>query len=128
MIFTFVCAFDMESDVAYLKKLEDLYVGYGDNFYFVELKADLETRKERNVTPNRLAKKYSKNDIEKSMKDLIKTSENYRLNTLDNETICQNHLKIDNTNKTPEEVADIVINTFKLVSTNKEERKFRYKI
>lgn len=128
MIFTFVCAFDMESDISYLKELENLYVNNGGNFYFVELKTDLKTRMERNVSPNRLEKKYSKNDIEKSTADLISTSEKYRLNSFDDELICKNHLKIDNTNMTPEEVADYVINHFSLRSTNKEEREFRYKI
>ena len=48
--------------------------------------------------------------------------------SFDDELICKNHLKIDNTNMTPEEVADYVINHFSLQSTNKEEREFRYKI
>lgn len=128
MIFTFVCAFDLESDINYLKELENLYVDNGGDFYFVELKADLKTRMERNVSPNRLKKKYSKNDVEKSTADLISTAEKYRLNSFDDELICNNHLKIDNTNMTPEEVADYVINHFSLQSTNKEEREFRYKI
>lgn len=105
-----------------------MYTENGGNFYFVELKTDLETRKARNVTPNRLAKKYSKNDIEKSMHDLISTAEKYRLNSNEDEFICENHLKIDNTNMSPEEVADYVIKFFSLVSTNKEEHEFRYKI
>lgn len=128
MIFTFVCAFDLKDDVDYLNGLEKLYTENGGNFYLVELKTDLETRKKRNVTPNRLAKKYSKNDVEKSMQDLISTAEKYRLNSNEDEFLCKNHLKVDNTNMSPEEVANYVIEYFSLESTNKEEREFRYKI
>lgn len=128
MIFTFVCAFDLESDVSYINKLKDLYTSNNGNFYFIELSADLETRLERNVSPERLKKKYSKNDIARSRQDLLATSEKYKLNSNEGEFICKNHLKINNTNMSPEEVADYVIKYFSLQPANKKEREFRYKI
>ena len=38
----------------------------------------------------------------------------YRLNSYEGETICPNHLKIDNTNLSPEEVTDIIVKHFEL--------------
>ena len=40
--------------------------------------------------------------------------EKYRLNSNDGESICSNHLKINNTNLEPDVVADRVIEYFKL--------------
>lgn len=118
MIFTFVTAYDMPQDIEYLNKLRTMFENSGGSFYFVELEADLEARLERNVSPHRLASKFSKNDIERSTKDLLDTIEKYRLNSLDGEMICPNHIKINNTNLSPDEVSEIVIDKFNL-NTNK---------
>lgn len=114
MIFTFVTAYDQQSDIDYLHNLKTMFEATGGNFYFVELSADLQTRLERNVTPHRLASKFSKNDIEKSTKDLLDTHEKYRLNSNEGEMICPNHIKINNTNLSPEDVSDIIIEKFDL--------------
>lgn len=114
MIFTFVTAYDCKEDIEYLNKLRTMFEATGGNFYFVELSADLQTRLDRNVTPHRLESKYSKNDIERSTKDLLETIEKYRLNSNEDEMICPNHLKINNTNLSPDEVSNIIINKFKL--------------
>lgn len=112
MIFTFVTAFNEQSDLDYLKNLKSMFESTGGNFYFVELSADVETRLERNVTPHRLEMKPTKRDTEWTKNDILKTMEKYRLNSNDGETICDNHLKIDNTNLSPSEVVDIIINKF----------------
>ncbi|MBQ7105193.1 MAG: hypothetical protein IJN90_04980 [Bacilli bacterium] len=119
MIFTFVTAYDMPQDIEYLNNLRNMFENTGGSFYFVELSADLQTRLERNVTPHRLESKLSKNDIERSTKDLINTVEKYRLNSLEGEMICPNHIKIDNTNLSPDEVTDIIVNKFNLSVKNK---------
>ena len=123
MIFTYVTAFNEQSDLDYLNNLKTLFEQSGGNFYFVELFADVKTRLERNVTPHRLESKLSKNNIEWSNNDLIETMNKYRLNTFDEETICDNHLKIDNTNLQPDEVAQQIIDYFNLdiIKTDKEE-------
>lgn len=120
MIFTFVTAFDMQSDLDYLNSLRDLFEQTGGNFYFVELKADVKTRLERNVTPHRLESKLSKNNVEWSNNELVESMNKYRLNSIDGEIICPNHIKINNTNLSPEEVADTVIQRFGL--SNVEEQ------
>ena len=114
MIFTFVTAFDSPEDLEYLSGLRNMFESTGGQFYFVELEADLETRLARNITPHRLASKFTKNDVERSQRDLLDTMEKYRLNSNDGETICPNHIKINNTNLEPEEVADQVVEYFKL--------------
>lgn len=114
MIFTFVTAFDMQSDIDYLNNLRSMFESTGGEFYFIELEADVKTRLERNVSPHRLESKYTKNDIETSKKDLLETMEKYRLNSNEGEIICPNHLKINNTNLEPEVVAEQVIQHFQL--------------
>ena len=114
MIFTFVTAFDSPEDIDYLNNLRSMFEQTGGSFYFVELEANLQTRLDRNVTPHRLESKYSKNDIERSTQDLLETMNKYRLNSNEEEIICPNHIKINNTNLSPEEVADIVIQKFGL--------------
>ena len=114
MIFTFVTAFDSQDDIDYLNGLRSMFESTGGQFYFVELEADVKTRLERNVTPHRLESKFSKNDVERSQRDLLETMEKYRLNSNNGESICPNHLKINNTNLEPDEVANQVVEYFKL--------------
>ncbi len=112
LIFTFVTAFDLEEEIAYLNSLKDMFESTGGNFYFVELEADIETRLERNVTPHRLESKESKKDIEWTKNDILKTALKYQLNS--DKQLFENHLKINNTNLEPDEVAEQVINKFNL--------------
>lgn len=120
MIFTFVTAFDMQSDLDYLNSLRELFEQTGGKFYFVELEADVKTRLERNVTSHRLESKLSKNNVEWSNNELIESMSKYRLNSVDGEIICPNHIKINNTNLSPEEVADIVIQRFCLSNVKEQ--------
>lgn len=114
IIFTFVTAFDIQDDINYLNDLKAKFEATGGKFYFVELEADLDERLKRNVTPHRLESKFSKNDIERSTKDLLNTHEKYRLNTKDGEKYWDTHIKINNTNLSPEEVTDIIIEKYGL--------------
>ncbi len=116
MIFTFVTSFDLDDDIKYLNELRRMFESTGGNFYFVELEADLETRIERNVTPHRLESKKSKNNIQNSRNNLLEYMKNHRLNSNDDEYICENHIKINNTYLSPEEVANIVVKKFGLNS------------
>ncbi len=124
MIFTFVTAYDCKDDIEYLNGLRTMFEATGGNFYFVELSADLQTRLERNVTPHRLESKFTKNDIERSTKDLLETMDKYRLNSNEGETICPNHLKINNTNLSPDEVSNIIIEKFGLEIKEEKVSKF----
>lgn len=114
MIFTFVMAYDEEKDLAYINYLKTLFESTGGKFYFVELSASLETRLKRNITPHRLEMKPTKRDTEWTKHDILKTMEKYRLNSYEDEYLCEQHLKINNDNLLPEEVADIIIKEFNL--------------
>lgn len=126
LLFTYVCAFEVPEEKEYLMSLADLFESNGGTFYFVELSADLETRLERNITPHRMERKASKRDVEWSKANLLRDAERHRLNSDDGEIWFKNHLKIDNTNLEPDEVADIVIERFELVANEKEEKEYRF--
>lgn len=126
LIFTYVCAFEYPQERAYLTKLADLFTSNQGGFYFVELSAGLETRLERNETPHRMERKASKRDVVWSRTNLLEDAEKHRLNSNDGEFWFENHLKIDNTDRTPEEVADMVIRHFKLTANNKDEKEYRF--
>ena len=116
MIFTLVVAYDLPEEIEYLNNLKSMFEKNGGQFYFVELEADLETRLKRNVTPHRLEAKKTKNDIEWSKNDILKTMEKYKLNTEEGEYLFTNHLKINNTNLSPDEVSEIIIKKYNLFS------------
>ena len=109
LIFTYVCAFEVPQERGYLTSLAELFKINGGEFYFVELSADLATRLERNETPHRMECKASKRDVAWSKTNLLKDATNHRLNLEDGEIWFDNHIKIDNTNLHPDEVADMVI-------------------
>ena len=114
LIFTFVMAYSEKEDWDYVYNLKNLFEESGGNFYFVELIANLDTRLKRNITPHRLEKKPSKRDVAWSESDILKTYEKYRLNSYEDEFVCDNHLKIRNDELLPDEVADIIIEKFSL--------------
>ena len=126
LIFTYVAAFEKPEEVIYLKELETQFTKAGGNFYFVELSADLETRLKRNLTPHRMERKASKKDTKWSEENLLRDTQRHKLNTAPDETFFENHLKIDNTNLLPEQVADLVIREYKLVPNQKEEKEYRF--
>lgn len=126
LIFTYVCAFEVPQEREYLTSLAELFKINGGEFYFVELSADLATRLERNETPHRMECKASKRDVALSKANLLKDATNHRLNLEDGEIRFDNHIKIDNTNLHPDEVADMVIEQFQLVANEKEEKEYRF--
>jgi hypothetical protein len=126
LVFTYVCAFEMQEEKDYLMGLHDLFTKNGGDFYFVELSAALETRIKRNETPYRMERKASKKDLEWSRANLLKDAQNHRLNSNADEVWFEHHLKIDNTNLTPDQVADKVIEAFGLVANEKDEKEYRF--
>ena len=126
LIFTYVCAFEIQKEREYLNNLKNLFEQNGGRFYFVELSADLETRLARNETSHRMERKASKKDVVWSKANLLKDAKNHRLNSYKNEVWFENHLKIDNTNLTPDQVADQVIEVFHLIPNEKDEREYRF--
>ncbi len=114
MIFTFMWAFNMQSDWDYHDWVRSIFEPYGTTVYYVELVTDRETRLQRNVTENRLLHKPSKRDLESSNERLLRDDSRYRLESLPGEIPFENYLKIDNTNLPPETVAAMIKEHFGL--------------
>ena len=114
MIFTMMMAFDMQSDWDYLEHVKDIFAPYGTEFYYVELIAPQEVRLQRNVTENRLKNKPSKRDISASNQRLINDDANHRCVSFEGEIPFENYLRIDNSDRSPEEVALLIKETFGL--------------
>ncbi len=109
LIFTYLCLFEMQSEFDYLQSIIDLFKSNGANCYIVELCADFEERIVRNKSENRLLHKESKRNLEWSEAEMRSTSEKYRLNSHDGESLpFENYIKIDNTNISPDEVARMI--------------------
>ncbi len=109
LIFTYMCAFDMQSEFDYLNSIIDLFKSNGANCYIVELCADFDERLVRNKSENRLLHKESKRNLEWSEAEMRSTSEKHRLNSYDGEVLpFENYIKIDNINIPPDEVARMI--------------------
>ena len=114
MIFTLMMAFDQQSDWDYLEHVKSIFAPYGTEFYYVELIAPQEVRLERNATENRLKYKPSKRDLSASDQRLIDDDKNYRCVSFEGEIPFENYLRIENSDKSPEDVALLIKETFRL--------------
>ena len=114
MIFTMMMAFDQQSDWDYLEHVKSIFAPYGTQFYYVELIASREIRLERNATENRLKNKPSKRDLTISNQRLIEDDRKYRCVSYEGEIPFENYIRIDNSDKSPDEVAQLIKETFRL--------------
>ena len=114
MIFTYMWAFDMQSDWDYIKGIADKFEKTGGTVYYVELVADRAVRIERNKSENRLKNKASKRDIVTSEDRLIREETRYRVVSNDGEIPFDNYIKIDNTHLEPDVVAQMIKERFGL--------------
>lgn len=114
MIFTFMWAFDMQSDWDYAAHVADIFKAQGADIYYAELIASQEVRLQRNETENRLRHKASKRDLEASRAQLLRDDSNYRCVSLPGELPFENYIRIDNSNLSPEETAALIREKFGL--------------
>ncbi|MCG3421043.1 AAA family ATPase [Oceanobacillus jordanicus] len=114
MIFTYLWAFNLQADWDYVNRVTQLFESKGATVYYVELEADLDERIQRNKSSNRLEHKPSKRNVEWSENELKRSLESYRLNSLEGEINFPNYMKINNTNLSAEEVAELVKREFNL--------------
>lgn len=108
MIFTFMWAFDMPSDREYLLDVAKLFEDKGGEVYCVELVAPQEIRLQRNRTENRLNNKASKRNLEFSTNLILNEDQNHRLVSREGEIPFANYLRIDNSQLSPEEAAELI--------------------
>ena len=114
MIFTYVWALDYQGDWDYIEYVSNLFKKQGAEIYYVELVASQEIRLKRNSTENRLNNKPSKRNLDFARKDLLDTDEKYRTESYDGEITFPNYIKIDNSNLTPDVVAEMIKDKFNL--------------
>ncbi len=112
MIFTFMWAFDQQSEWDYVKHVAGIFEANNAKVYYAELCAPQSVRLERNATANRLKHKPSKRDIRISEDRLKMHNEKYRFVSHDGEVPFENYIKIDNTNLSPEVAAKIIKERF----------------
>ena len=112
LIFTYVWAFDQQSDWDYVNSVRTLFENEGAEIYYCELLASQETRLERNKSPHRLEKKASKRDIAFSESLLLRDDKEYRVVSLPGELPFENYLRVDTEGKTAEDVAKEIVNAF----------------
>ena len=114
LIFTFMWAFDKQSNWDYINSLVDIFKREGADIYYVELVAPQEIRLERNKTENRQRNKASKRNIEFSTSLILNEDANHRLVSNEGEITFENYIKIDNSNLAPDEVAKMIKDKFML--------------
>ncbi len=114
MIFTLMMDFSLPSEWEYLDHVRKFFEPYGTEFYYVELIAPQEVRLRRNVTENRLKHKPSKRDTETSNRRLLMDDENHRCVSFEGEIPFDNYLRIENSDKEPDEVARMIKEAFGL--------------
>ena len=116
LIFTYMWAFDEQSDWDYVEHVKAIFTQKNKDteFYYVELVAPQAVRLQRNVTENRLANKASKRDIAASNRRLMEADRKHRLESDDGEIPFAHYIKIDNSALAPEEVAKQIKDHFGL--------------
>lgn len=113
LIFTYVWAFDQPSDDAEVEAYSAIFKGRGGAVFYVELQASQEVRLRRNETELRLAEKPFKRDLVESRRQLIALDQ-YQLDSRGRFDGRPDYLRIDNTELSPDAVAETIVRTFDL--------------
>jgi hypothetical protein len=114
MIFTYMWAFDQQSDWDYVEHVKSIFQPFGTEFYYVELIAPQEVRLQRNVSENRLKNKPSKRDTVTSNRRLINDDANYRCVSREGEIPFDNYLRIENADISAADTAALIKKAFDL--------------
>jgi len=112
MIYTIVLDFDSKDDWNYIEHIKSIFSD--SEFYYVELVAPQQIRLKRNITENRLKHKASKRNIEFSNNLIYDIEKKHRCESYDGEIKFDNYIKIDNSNLSPLDVANMIKNKFDL--------------
>jgi hypothetical protein len=113
LVQTYAWALDEPEDAAAVEAYLQIFLDADREVRLVELYADLDTRLARNGTEYRLSEKKSKRDLAWS-DDNVRSLEQYQLNTgipsVGDAVLARHpHLRIDNTDLSPEDVAEEVL-------------------
>jgi cytidylate kinase len=114
LIFTLMRDFDFKEDDEYVQEIISIFEEYDAQICFVELEASFAERLKRNTDAHRLAHKPSKRDLEMSEKSFRYFEKEYRMNSTEDEIKDNRYLKINNTNISPQQVAQQIKTYFNL--------------
>ncbi|MBK7869168.1 MAG: AAA family ATPase [Saprospiraceae bacterium] len=114
LIFTLVWDYNFKEDEAYVNEIIQVFRKRNAQICLVELQADLEERLKRNKHTHRLSHKPSKRNLEFSEKSLLRFESEYRMISYEDEFEDKVIYKIDNTNLSPEQVAAMIKEKYKL--------------
>lgn len=114
MIFTYMWAFDHPECREYIEHVKSIFEPYDTEFFCVELIASQEVRLARNATENRLLHKASKRDIDVSSQRILREDAMVRLVSEPGEIPFDNYLRIDNSELTVSQTANMIKEHFKL--------------
>ena len=112
MIFTYMWAFDFQSDWDYIESVKESFKPYGTEFYCVELIAPQEIRLKRNNTENRHKNKKSKQDVNFSEQLILVEDSKARLVSNDGELSFENYIKVNNSNLSAFDVSKMIKHKF----------------
>ena len=114
LAFTYVWAFDEEGDHTAIEGYAKPFRDRGGRVLFLELEADQSERLRRNEGAERLAEKASKRDLEFSRRNLLELDERYQLGSGGVYDGREDWLRIDNSELSPADVAELVVARFGL--------------
>lgn len=112
IVFTYVWASNMKEDWDFVHRVCEIFESAGNEVYFIELEAELETRVQRNKEASRLEQKPTKRNVAESERELRASMETLRLNSVEGEIERENYIRIDNTDLEPDEVAKLIRERF----------------
>ena len=115
LIFTYMMLFDKDSSCwEYIEHICEFFKNVNAEICFVELVASQEVRLQRNIMESRLQAKASKRNIEWTTKNIYEVDKKYQCVSNDGEIPFENYIKIDNSNLSPEIVANMIKEKFAL--------------
>lgn len=112
-IFTFVCDFDSDDGLDIIYNTCELFEKAGHKSHIIELNSDYAVRQHRNITENRLLNKRMKRDIKKSQAVFEDLEARCRMQSIPGEINWPRYIRIDNTNMTQDDVAQLIVDFFK---------------
>lgn len=116
LIFTFVWAFDMPGDQAELEEYARPFQRRGGRVLYLELQATQRERLRRCEGTFRLAEKPSRRDVGASRRALLELDAKHRLNSDGQFDGREDYLRVENTNRSAQQVATQVIDHFGLAA------------
>ena len=114
VIFTYVWALNHPDEAVTMNTYASLFEATGGKAYFVELRASLETRIEREGTPFRTSLKPSQRNVEAAKTRQVELAARYRMNTESDFALQYPHLVIDTELQSPIAAAGTISNFFSL--------------